>query len=218
MIDYAAARLNMVESQLRPNKITDEALLDAFLTVPRERFVPETLRGIAYIDEDIPLGGKRFLVEPMVLGRLLQIAAVRPGNSVLEIGAATGYATAILSRLARSVVAVESDARLRDLAQARLKEMRATVATLVDGPLEAGYAGRAPYDVILIDGAVALIPDAVASQLAEGGRLVTVLRPPGAVGRAVLMTRIEGVLSHRPVFDAATPLLPGFLPAPSFAF
>src|SRR6185312_17139031 len=106
MFDYRAARLNMVESQLRTNKVTDEAILDAFLDVPRERFVPDHLAGIAYNDEDIPLGGGRYLLEPMVLARLLQLAGIGPEDGVLEIGAATGYATAILSRLAARVVAV----------------------------------------------------------------------------------------------------------------
>jgi protein-L-isoaspartate(D-aspartate) O-methyltransferase len=218
MFDYRAARLNMVESQLRTNKVTDEALLEAFLTVPRERFVTAPLRGIAYVDEDIPLGGGRALMEPMVLARLLQLARLGPQDRVLEIGAATGYATAILSRLAASVVAVESDAALLAAARAALTELGCTNVTFAEGRLEAGSAESAPYDAILIGGAVAAIPDAVVRQLGEGGRLVTVLRHGAGMGQAILMTRAEGVLSHRPVFDAATALLPGFEPVPQFTF
>ena len=218
MIDSRAARLNMVESQLRTNKVTDEAVLNAFLAVPRERFVPPDLAGIAYVDDDVPLGGGRVLLEPMVLARLLQLAQPRAKDKVLEIGAATGYATALLARLAERVVALECDARLAAAARARLKQIGGDRVTLVEGPLERGHPAAAPYDVILVNGAVATIPDAVAQQLAEGGRLVTVIQPPQGMGQGVLMTRVEGRLSQRPAFDAATALLAGFRPAPAFVF
>ena len=218
MLDYRAARFNMVESQLRTNKVTDESVLDAFLTVPRERFVPEHLGGIAYVDEDIPLGGGRFLMEPMVLARLLQLAAVGPENGVLEIGAATGYASALLSQLATRVVAVESDAALAAIARAQLQELRLGNVTLLEGRLEEGYPAGAPYEVIVIGGAVGFVPDAIARQLAEGGRLVTVIKSSAGMGQGVLMTRIAGVLSQRAVFDAGTPFLPGFTPQPGFVF
>ena len=218
MIDSRAARLNMVESQLRTNKVTDEAVLEAFLAVPRERFVPPDLAGIAYIDDDVPLGGGRVLLEPMVLARLLQLAQLRAEDKVLEIGAATGYATTILARLVERVVGLECDARLAATARTRVKEIGSDRVTLVEGPLERGHPAAAPYDVILVNGAVATIPDAVAQQLAEGGRLVTVIQPPQGMGQGVLMTRVEGRLSQRPAFDAATVLLPGFRPAPAFVF
>jgi protein-L-isoaspartate(D-aspartate) O-methyltransferase len=218
MFDYRAARLNMVESQLRTNKVTDEAILDAFLDVPRERFVPERLAGIAYNDEDIPLGGGRFLLEPMVLARLLQLAGIGAADGVLEIGAATGYATAILSRLAARVVAVEGDQRLVAIARTRMQEMQIGNVTLLEGRLEEGYPAGAPFEVIVIGGAVAPIPDAIARQLAEGGRLVTVLRPHAGLGQGALLTRAAGRLSQRAVFDAGTALLPGFAPAPGFVF
>lgn len=218
MIDYSAARLNMVESQLRTNKVTSESVLDAFLAVPRERFVPAALAGIAYVDNDVPLGGGRFLLQPMVLARLLQLAAIGPRASVLEIGAATGYATALMTRLAARIVAVECDGGLIATARARLAALAVANVTLVEGPLEAGDPAHAPYDVILIGGAVAAIPDTLAQQLAEGGRLVTVVKPGQGMGQGVLMARSEGVLSQRPVFDAAAALLPGFHPAPAFVF
>jgi len=218
MIDSRVARLNMVESQLRTNKVTDEAVLAAFLAVPRERFVPPELSGIAYIDDNLPLGGGRVLLAPMVLARLLQLASVRSEDKVLEIGAATGYAAAILARLAEHVVTLENDGRLAAVARARLKELTAGNVTLVEGPLDRGYPAGAPYDVIVVDGAVAAIPDAVAQELAEGGRLVTVVKPEQGMGSGVLMTRIDGRLSQRPAFDAAAPLLPGLQPAPAFVF
>lgn len=218
MIDYSAARLNMVESQLRTNQVTDERVLDAFLAIPRERFAAPAFTGTAYVDDDVPSGGGRFLLQPMVLARLLQLAAIRPEDSVLELGAATGYATAILARLARRVVAVECDARLIATARARLAELAVGNVTLIEGALTLGEPTHAPYDVIVIGGAVAEIPEAIAGQLEEGGRLVTVLKPAHGMGQGILMTRVDGVLSRRPVFDAVAPLLPGFKAAPSFVF
>jgi len=218
MFDYRAARLNMVEGQLRTNKVTDEAVLDAFLAVPRERFVPEPLTGSAYVDEDIPLGGGRYLLEPMVLARLLQLAEIGPDAGVLEIGAGTGYGTAILSRLAGRVIAVESDVRLAGIARQRLQELGAGNVTLLEGRFEEGYPAGAPYEAIVFDGAVASIPEPIARQLAEGGRLVAVVKPGAGPGHAVLVTRTAGVLSQRPVFDAGVAMLPGFDSAPGFVF
>lgn len=222
MIDYAVARLNMVEGQLRTNKVTDEAILDAFLAVPRELFVPSALRGSAYVDDDIPLGGGRSLMEPLVLARLLQLASITPQAKVLEIGCSTGYATALLSRLAGKVTALESDSRLAAVAR-RLLAQQGSSAEIVEGDMAAGWPQGAPYDVIFFNGAVAAVPPAVAAQLAEGGRLVGVVRPDaGPVGHgngeAVLMTRAEGALSSRPIFDAAAHELPGCGRVPSFVF
>jgi protein-L-isoaspartate(D-aspartate) O-methyltransferase len=223
MINEPAARLNMVEGQLRTNKVTDEAVLDGFLTTPRERFVPANLRGIAYVDDDIPLGHGRFVMEPMVLARLLQLAEIGKTDKVLEIGCATGYATAILAKLAASVVAVESDPRLSAAARANLTALGLGNVQLQEAPLEAGWRAGAPYNVILVNGAVGEIPAAVTDQLAEGGRLVTVTEgsagPSEArCGCAVLMTRAEGKLSSRSIFDATVEVLPGFARRPAFVF
>jgi protein-L-isoaspartate(D-aspartate) O-methyltransferase len=218
MVDYAAARLNMVEGQIRPNKVTDEAILAGFLELPRERFVPPALKGAAYVDEDLPLGHGRHLMEPMVLARLLQLAAIGPEDTVLEIGCGTGYATALLSRLARAVVAVEEVPALVETARQRLQELRCDNATVIDAPLVEGYAGRAPYDVIFINGAVAAVPEAIVKQLGGGGRLVTVVREGGGMGMAMLMMRVAGGLSRFPEFEAGTPLLPGFAAQPGFVF
>lgn len=218
MIDYAAVRLNMVESQIRTNKVTDEAVLDAFLAVPRERFVTPALRGTAYVDDDIPLGGGRYLMEPMVLARMLQLAEIRPDATVLDIGCASGYGTALLARLARNVVAIDSDPHLVEQAAVRLRELAVGNATAIAGSMTEGYPGRAPYDAIVFEGAVARIPEAIADQLGEGGRLVAVMQGNGRVGQAVLMMRTNGVLSRRAVFDASVPILPGFQHEPSFVF
>jgi protein-L-isoaspartate(D-aspartate) O-methyltransferase len=217
-MDYATARLNMVESQVRTNKVTDSKVIDALLAVPRERFVPEKLRGVAYVDEDLPLGGARYLLEPMVLARLLQAAQIKPSHRVLDVGAATGYATAILARLAASVVGLEQEPRLADEARRNLHELMVNNATVVAGDLAAGNPKSAPYDLILVNGAIAGVPPALKAQLAEGGRLATVIKAGAGMGQATLFTRVGDTLSGRVIFDASTPLLPGFVPQESFVF
>jgi protein-L-isoaspartate(D-aspartate) O-methyltransferase len=218
MIDFSAARLNMVESQIRPNKVTDLALLSALLSVPRERFVPEHLSAVAYVDEDVPLGEGRFLVEPMVFGRLLQLAAIEADETVLEVGCGTGYGSVVLARLARHVVALEESTKLATHARVLLKELAGDNVTLAEGRLGAGWAQRAPYDAILFGGAVAAIPPAITEQLAEGGRLLAVVKPGAGMGKAVMVTRRGGVLGQRVAFDAGTPILREFAAEPSFVF
>lgn len=213
-----AARIHMVESQLRPNRVADQAILDAFLAVPREAFVPDHLKNVACIDEDLPLGNGRWLMEPMVLGRMIQLAGIAPTETVLEIGAATGYGTAILASLARSVVGVESDAGLARKAADNLARLGIGNAVVRQGVLERGYPDRAPYDVVLFGGAIAEVPAAIADQLADNGRLVAVMKDGAGLGQATLAAKLRGALAHRIVFDAGTPLLPGFAPKPSFVF
>jgi protein-L-isoaspartate(D-aspartate) O-methyltransferase len=216
-MNFAVARRNMVDSQIRTNRVTDPDLIAALLDVPRERFVPASLRGVAYVDEDIPLGGGRFVIEPMVGARLLQEAAVRPGDRVLVVGCGTGYLCAVLCRFARAVVGLESDKALAAMATAVLGDLGATNVSIVCGRLRDGRPGEAPFDVIVIEGTVLEIPDSVLAQLAEGGRLVTVVNRDG-VGRATLAVRTGGALSRRVLFDATPPGLPGFEMAPDFAF
>jgi protein-L-isoaspartate(D-aspartate) O-methyltransferase len=218
MIDYQSARLNMVESQVRPNKVTDLAVLAALLAVPREIFVPEPLRGIAYVDEDVPLGGDRFLIEPMVFGRLLQMAAIGPEDTVLDVGCSSGYAAAVMARLARSVVALDEDRAMVQRAGATCRTLGLANVAVVEGPLAAGYPQRAPYHVINFGGAVSAIPPAISAQLADGGRLLAVVKRDSGMGKAVLMTRRDGVLAQRVVFDAGTPMLSSFAPEPAFVF
>ena len=212
-----AARANMIENQLRPNKLTDERVIGAFAQLRRELFVPEPMRGVAYIDEDLPVGGGRYLMQPMVAARLLQIAAVDAKDTALVVGAGVGYEAALLSFLARSVVALEDNPDLARFGRAALVEHGIASATYVEAPLAAGHRQKAPYNVILFGGAIAKIPEEISAQLGEGGRMVAVLRPPvTGLGRATVIVRTGGALAHRVIFDAAMPLLPGFVPKPAF--
>lgn len=217
-MDYATARLNMVESQIRPNRVTDPRIVAAMLELPRESFLPKPLRGVAYVDEDIHIGGGRYLMEPMVQARLIQAAQITPGDVVLEIGASTGYGAALLARLASTVVALESDPALVKAASATLGDLGIDNVALVEGKLVEGYPQQAPYNVIVFAGGVEYIPQGIAGQLAEGGRLVAVVMPPGEPGRATLATRIGGTISTRVIFDASCPVLPGFRREPGFVF
>jgi len=215
---FENARIHMIESQLRPNRVVDDRLLRAFAGIRRELFVPEHLRQVAYIDEDLPLGGGRYLMEPRVAARLLQAAEIEPTDTALVVGAGTGYEAAVIAVLTRHVVALEEDPDLARRARAALVEHAIAAVNVVEAPLREGYRTRAPYDVILFGGAVAEVPTDIPLQLAEGGRLLAVVRPGNAVGRATLTTRTGGVLARRAIFDAASPILPGFLLEPSFEF
>jgi protein-L-isoaspartate(D-aspartate) O-methyltransferase len=208
----------MVESQLRPNKVTDKRVLDAVLMIRREFFVPEHMQAVAYVDDDLPIGKGRYLIQPMVVARLLQAAAIEPTDSALMVGAGTGYEAALVAVLARSVVALEENPELARCGRAALFEHSIASISFVEGPLPQGHRARAPYDVIFVCGAVAEIPAEICSQLADGGRLMAVVKPGSGMGRATLMTRIGRTLARRVLFDAATPALPGFLPKPVFAF
>jgi len=218
MTDFAAVRHNMVENQIRPNRVTDPRVIEAMEAVPRELFVPKSLRGLAYIDEDLEVAPGRYLMEPMVMARLLQAAEIGPDDVVLDIGCATGYGPAVLARLATTVVGLESDPALAERATTLLAELGADSAAVVTGPLEAGYAAQAPYDVIVIEGAVEVVPEAITDQLAEGGRLVCVVAGRGTVGKLTAFLRLHGAISRRTEFDAAVPPLPGFQSPPRFEF
>lgn len=218
MTDFAAARLNMVESQIRTNKVTDPRIVDAFGTVPREAFVGEAKRGIAYIDEDLEVAPGRYLMEPMVLARLLQAAAPQAGDMALDIGCATGYSTAVLAQLAETVVGLERERTLMDAANRTLNALDVDNAVVVEGALEAGYQKQAPYNVIVFQGAVAEVPETVKRQLADGGRLVAVVVDQAGIGRGTLVQRAGDSFSSRTLFDAATPLLPGFAREVGFVF
>jgi protein-L-isoaspartate(D-aspartate) O-methyltransferase len=216
-MDFAAARHNMVECQIRPNQVTDQRLLDALSDIPREAFVPKSRQGVAYVDEAVAIADGRYVMEPMILGRLLQTAEVTADAVVLDIGCGTGYSAAVLSRLASTVVALECDPALAALATETLSGLDIDTVAVVEGPLEAGYANQGPYDVILFDGAVAAIPDVIRDQIADGGRLVGIVAD-GGVGKGTILANYAGVFSTRQVFDAGTPTLPGLAPAPAFQF
>jgi protein-L-isoaspartate(D-aspartate) O-methyltransferase len=225
MTDFTARRLAMVESQLRPNEVTDRRLLAAMLTLPRERFVPPPLSGLAYMDESIQVfpsidgAPARFLLAPMVLARLIQLAAVEPDDKVLDVGCATGYSTAVLSRLGRRVIGLEPEPELAEAAREALRDLGIANAEIVEGALDRGHPAGAPYDVILVNGAVREPPDTLFAQLKPGGRLAVVLLSgdnSGTQGKAFLFVKTGKEASGRPHFDAGAKLLPGFLSTTTF--
>ncbi|MDP9196868.1 MAG: protein-L-isoaspartate O-methyltransferase [Pseudomonadota bacterium] len=214
----AIARQNMVENQLRPNRVQDAALVRAMEQIPREMFVPAALKGLAYMDDDLPLGSDRWLMEPMVLARMIEAAGITPACRVLDVGGATGYSTAILSRLARHVTLLEADAALARQAETALKQLSCPNTAVMQGDMTQGSPDGAPYDVILVNGAVEQVPQALSVQLADGGRLVTVVLSGGQTGRACLFRRTGTTISDIVLFDAGTPLLPGFEKPAEFEF
>lgn len=219
MPDFTLARRNMVDGQLRPNRVTNAALLAAIGELPRERFLPEAFRSVAYADEDVPLGGGRYLMEPMVLARLIQALQPQDEDRALVVGAGRGYGAALLARLVKTVTAVESDPALAAAGGQIAKDLGLSNIQWVVGELEVGAPGSAPFDVVLVEGAVRQIPQAIFDQMAEGGRLTTTISgASGAMGVAQLFVKDGGVTSGRPLFDAGTPLLPGFAPPPRFTF
>ena len=216
-MDFAAARQNMVDCQILPNRVDDQRIVDALLKIPREKFVPDNLTGIAYVDEIVPLGGQRYVMEAMVVARLLQAAALNAEDVALSIGCGTGYATAVLAQIVDTVVAVEPDKGLAQKANENLAAIGLDNVAVVEGKLEDGNIEQGPYNVIFFDGAVQTVPDAICDQLAEGGRLVAIVVGE-RVGTAYLYGRFGGVISKREVFDAGTPLLPGFGKQKAFVF
>lgn len=218
MIDYALARRNMINGQLRPNNVTDDRVLAAIGAVPRELFVPSARRPIAYIDEDIDIGQGRWLIEPMVFARMLVAAQIEADDIVLDIACGTGYSTAVLAKLCNTVVAVEDVAALAEQANDTMTELAIGNAVVITGPVKAGCPSEAPYDVILINGAVEEIPAAIVDQLADGGRLVAVERQGEAPGRLVLLLKTDGAISRTELYGASTPLLDGFKRAAGFVF
>ncbi len=224
MPDYQLLRKNMVESQVRTNDVTDRRVLRAMLDLPREKFVPEALRALAYNGEGLALPasgsatGLRALPAPVATARLIQLADIEPTDLVLEVGAATGYSTAIIAELAHSVVGLESDAGLAAQASATLSAGAVTNATIKTGPLAAGAPESGPYHVIIVAGAVPEVPAALFQQLRHDGRLIAVIAN-GPIGRATVFERFgqSGAYSSRVAFDLGAPALPGFARKAAFA-
>ena len=220
MIDFVKARSTMVDCQLRPNGVSDYAVLGAFAAVRREAFAPSRVKPFAYSDEDLRLSGlesSRYLLEPVTLARMVQEARIGPGDIVLDVGCATGYSTAILAILCNSVVALESDETLAAEATRILAEEGVANAAVVTGPLEKGYAKEAPYDAILVNGSVGDMPDALKRQLKPGGRLVAV-EGVGNAGKCWVYVGTQGGASRSEAFNAAVPALPGFEREAGFVF
>ncbi len=221
--DFAAARKNMIEGQVRPNKVRDERVLTVLENLPRELFVPERLAGVAYIDESLPVADGRYLLPPMVIARMLEEVQLKPTDSVLDIAPATGYSTAALSQLAKHVVAVESDGELNRRILTTLNALEITNVEIRLAPMPQGWKTQAPYDVIFLNGAVDEVPESLLHQLKDGGRLVAVVRHYGAAnaahtGEARLYERFGDKLTFRALFDANVALLPGFAADQKFQF
>lgn len=217
MVDAAVQRSNMVESQVLPSDVTDQRIVRAMREVARERFVPGPLARLAYMDEQILITGagqdRRWLLPPRLQAKLLQLADIGAGDHVLDVGSGSGYSAALLARVARSVIALESD-------EALLTEARANLAglghvTVAAGSLSAGWPAKAPYDAIIVEGAVGVAPEELLEQLKDGGRLVAVVTEAG-IGKATIWRRLGRSMDARVAFDAAAQLLPGFAPVPAF--
>ena len=216
-MDFAAARRNMVDCQILPNQVDDERIIDALLEVPREKFVPDSLSGVAYVDEIIPVGNGRCVMEAMVIARLLQMASLRSEDMVLTIGCGTGYAVSILAKIVDTVVAVESDKALVQKATENFAAVGLSNIAVIEGVLSDGNIGQGPYDFIFFDGAVTRVPAKISGQLTENGRLAAIVTDNGS-SKACLYTRYGDLLTRREVFDAGTPLLPGFEKEEAFLF
>jgi protein-L-isoaspartate(D-aspartate) O-methyltransferase len=215
MIDFEAARVKMVENQIRTTDVTAHSVLQAFLTVQRENFVPAKSKSLAYIDNDVEICPGRFLMEASPLAKLLQLAAITKFDTVLEIGAGSGYVSALLSILAKSVVSIESDEALA--AQATDNLSGAQNVTVVTGDMEKGVPDQGPYDVIFIAGSIEDVPAELDAQLKDGGRLIAVLGY-GNAAQATLFMKEQGVLSKSAHFNASIKPLPGFRRTKDFVF
>ncbi|MCP1199403.1 protein-L-isoaspartate O-methyltransferase [Notoacmeibacter sp. MSK16QG-6] len=214
---FSDLRRKMVDGQLRTTNVTSLPVLEAFLSVPREEFVPTRLRDLSYIDEDLEVAPSRYLVEPGPLAKMIQLAEVRPGDVVLDLCCATGYSSAILATIASSVIAIEPDEDLAESATGRLSTLGYDNVAVLHGDPENGCEDEAPFDVILIGGSVGYVPDTILQQLKPGGRLVTV-EGHGNAANAVLYVGGRGVGGGRTAFNCAVKPVPGFRRQPGFVF
>lgn len=216
-MDFARARHMMVESQVRPSDVTDTRIIAAMRSLPRERFAPAHLRTLAYGDLELEVAPGRCLLRPRDLAKLVQALGPQPQERALEIAGATGYGAAVLAACAKEVYSLDGDSQLSFAARAALESSGVTRVRTVSTAIEAGWEEAAPYDLILVGGAVEVIPDAWFAQLAEGGRLAVIVRE-GAAGKARIYTRSQDSLSYRVAFDSAPPVIPGFERPPVFSF
>lgn len=213
----ANARQHMIDSQIRPNEVNNEHIIEAITSICREKFVPRKLGGVAYLDADIEVISGRNLMAPMIFARLINAADVTDTDLVLDVGCATGYSSAVLGRLAEAVVALEEDETLAEAATNILAEESCDNVAVVTGPLTRGLAAQGPYDLIFINGMIDRIPAALIDQIAEGGRLICVIND-NSVGRAVYVTHENGVVGKRQLFDAEIPHFESFRQKEKFVF
>ena len=221
MSDFSTARRNMVDCQVRPSDVTDLRIIDAMLAVPREIFVPERQRALAYLDLDVEVSEgssvRRFLIKPAVIAKMLQAADIKDADRVLVAGCGTGYAAALVAKLTGQVTATEVDPSLAAKARQLLVQLGLERVTVRAADVAEGDPANAPYEVIILDGATQKTPDGLYGQLKQGGRLVGVFamtKPP----RAMIVTRCRGDFGSRALFDASVPVLPGLERRPAFVF
>lgn len=217
MADYAQRRTTMVDTQVRPSDVTKFPIIDAMLSVPRESFVPAARREAAYVGENLSLGGTRVILDPRTLAKMLDAADIQPDEMVLDIGAGLGYSAAIAARLAEAVVALEEDTAMAAEAETALSEAGIDNVAVIEGPLAEGSAKHGPFDVILIQGAVQQVPDAITAQLKDGGRIAAIF-DEGTLGVTRIGYKIDGEMTWRYAFNAGAPVLPGFEAAQTFLF
>ena len=219
-MDFAKARQNMVDCQIHTSGIVDPNILEPYKTIPRERFVPDKLKSLAYMDEDLHLGNARYLMEPSVHARMVEACSADDQDTVLDVGATYGYSAAILAAHAKTVFALDNDEGFAEFAVTAWHDIGIYNTVYFVDDLTVGDPKHAPFSVILFNGALTSVPDHYFEQLTTGGRLCCVVRPdPANVGCAILFQRLEnGAISQRNLFDAATPYLPGFEPAEHFEF
>ena len=217
MTDFAARRTMMVDTQIRPSDVTKFPIIDAMLTIAREDFVPASQREAAYIGENFDLGNGRVLLEPRTLAKMLDALDITNDELVLDVGTAFGYSSAVVSRMAQAVVAVESDEAMAREAQEALSAAGIDNVVLHEGDLAAGAAQHGPYDVMLVQGGIEALPDALEAQLKDGGR-VACLFVQGALGEVRIGRKENGHIAWRMAFNAGAPVLDGFEKAAEFEF
>jgi protein-L-isoaspartate(D-aspartate) O-methyltransferase len=216
MSEFATRRVMMVDTQVRPSDVTKFPIIDAMLSVPRDLYVPESLREAAYVGENLPLGGGRVLLEARTLAKMLDALDIQPGEMVLDLGCGLGYSAAVIARLAETVVAVESDETLAADAGRLLSEEGVDNAIVVTAPLTEGAAKHAPYDAITIQGGVETVPETLLAQLKDGGRIAAIFMD-GPLGTVRIGYKTEGRVTWRSAFNATAPVLDGFARERSFA-
>ena len=216
MSSYASRRTTMVDTQIRPSDVTKYPIIEAFLAVPRELYVPDALRELAYVEGDVPLGGNRVVLAPRTFAKMLDALTIAGNELVLDLGAGLGYSAAVLARLAEAVVAVEEDPRMVGEAEATLAAEAVDNVAVVKAPLCEGAPKHGPYDVILIEGGVETVPESLVAQLKEGGRMAALFME-GELGTARIGYKIDGRMNWRFAFNADAPVLPGFSAVRAFA-
>ncbi|AJE45973.1 protein-L-isoaspartate O-methyltransferase family protein [Celeribacter indicus] len=216
MPDFAQLRTTMVDTQVRPSDVTKFPIIEAMLTVPRENFVPPAKRDGAYVGEHIDLGARRVVLDPRVFSKMLDTLDIRSDELVLDLGCGLGYSAAVIARMAQAVVAVEEDEAMAAEAVTALAENGSDTVIVETGPIAEGAPQHGPYDVVLIEGGIEELPEAIEAQIKEKGRICAIFLN-GALGVVRIGYKIDGVISWRMVFNATAPVLPGFEKRAAFA-